>query len=164
MRQVEKPTRRSVSLVDEAATRRLGAAIAKQLRAGDLIALRGGLGAGKTALARAIIRARQESVGLAGEEVPSPTFTLVQVYAAAELTLWHFDLYRLERAEEVYELGIEDALAGGVTLIEWPERIEDLLPDDRLDVDIDFGEDAGGRMVALTLGGDWTARLGEIGA
>src|SRR5262249_8962459 len=92
---------------------------------GDVVGLKGDLGAGKTTLARAIIRAAADDPALI---VPSPTFTLVEVYETARGTYWHFDLYRLETPEQVFELGWEDALAEGVVLIEWPERLGALLP------------------------------------
>ncbi|MDE2476510.1 MAG: tRNA (adenosine(37)-N6)-threonylcarbamoyltransferase complex ATPase subunit type 1 TsaE [Alphaproteobacteria bacterium] len=104
-------------LTDESATRELGAVIAGALVTGDLIALSGDLGAGKTTLARAILR----SLGVA-EEVPSPTFTLVQRYRTQKLTVSHFDLYRVENASEMNELGLEDALDEGAALVEWPEN------------------------------------------
>jgi tRNA threonylcarbamoyladenosine biosynthesis protein TsaE len=100
-----------------------------EARGGDVIALQGELGSGKTTLARGFLHA----LGL-DEEVPSPTFTLVQVYELARLTVWHFDLYRLARPGDVWELGLEQALAEGVALIEWPDRLGTLLPTDRLDV------------------------------
>jgi len=106
-----------LTLKDEAATAELGARIAAALRPGDVVALSGELGTGKTALARAILRAR----GVTGH-VPSPTFTLVQAYETPGLTLHHFDLYRIEDASELAELGLEDALEEGAALIEWPER------------------------------------------
>ncbi len=71
--------------------------------------------------------------------MPSPTFTLVEIYGAAPPLVWHFDLFRLERAEEVWELGIEDAFADGISLIEWPERLGELLPRERLDIELAFG-------------------------
>jgi len=108
-----------VDLPDEAATAALAARIAAQVVPGDIIALRGDLGAGKTSFARAFIRA----CGDAHEEVPSPTFTLVQIYQSDAVAIWHFDLYRLDGAEEAWELGIEEAFASGVSLIEWPERL-----------------------------------------
>ncbi|WP_420346089.1 tRNA (adenosine(37)-N6)-threonylcarbamoyltransferase complex ATPase subunit type 1 TsaE [Pelagibius sp.] len=149
-------------------TEALGRALAKLLRAGDLVALRGDLGAGKTALARAVIRALPAAPGAtedpAQEEVPSPTFTLVQAYERDPAEVWHFDLYRLERAEEVHELGIEDALEGGIALIEWPERMEALLPEDRLDVTLRFEADGRSRRAHLQGGGDWPARLAELAA
>jgi tRNA threonylcarbamoyladenosine biosynthesis protein TsaE len=107
----------SLTLRDEAATAELGARIAAALAPGDVVALSGELGAGKTALARAILR----GLGVAGH-IPSPTFTLVQAYETPGLTLHHFDLYRIERASELSELGLDDAVEGGAVLIEWPER------------------------------------------
>src|SRR5438132_8708462 len=96
-------------LPDEAATAALAARIAALARPGDVIALAGELGAGKTSFARAFIRARTGRDGEVAEEVPSPTFTLVQVYELADATIWHFDGYRLCDPEEAWELGIEDA-------------------------------------------------------
>jgi len=123
---------RVVLVSDQEATDRLGAALAAFAQAGDVLALWGDLGAGKTALARAFIRAR---VGDPEEEVPSPTFTLLQVYDGADgVPVFHYDLYRLERPQDVWELDLDDALAEGVTLIEWPDRLDSLLPRDRLDV------------------------------
>jgi tRNA threonylcarbamoyladenosine biosynthesis protein TsaE len=115
----------SFSLPNESATERLGAALAGALRPRDLVALKGGLGAGKTTLARAILRAASGDPALI---VPSPTFTLVEVYETPKGAIWHFDLYRLEAPEQVFELGWEEALAEGVVLIEWPERLGALLP------------------------------------
>ena len=114
---------RTLPLPDVAATRALGARIAAGLEAGDLVALEGELGAGKTALARAILRALGVS-----EEVPSPTFTLVQVYETPRLTVRHYDLYRLEAAGEIAELGLDEALEDGAALVEWPGRAEGRLP------------------------------------
>jgi tRNA threonylcarbamoyl adenosine modification protein YjeE len=111
-------------LADEAATTRLGEDIAAALKSGDLILLEGDLGAGKTTLARGLIRA------LAGDpalEVPSPTFTLVQSYET-RLSVAHLDLYRLASPSELAELGLEEALATGAVLVEWPERAADALP------------------------------------
>src|SRR3546814_15561179 len=87
----------------------------------DVVALFGDLDAGKTALARALIRALPGPAGAAAEEVPSPTFTLVQIYERRPAPVWHFDLYRLDSAAEVEELGFSEALAGGIALVEWPE-------------------------------------------
>ena len=106
-----------LTLKDEAATAVLGARIAAALAPGDVVALSGELGAGKTALARAILR----GLGVQGH-VPSPTFTLVQAYETPGLTVHHFDFYRIERASELFELGLDDAVEGGAVLIEWPER------------------------------------------
>src|SRR5437763_7287952 len=115
----------SMSLPDEGATEQLGATLAARLRIGDVVGLKGELGAGKTTLARAILRAAAEHARLI---VPSPTFTLVEVYETPRGSFWHFDLYRLEAPEQVFELGWEEALAEGISLIEWPQRLGDLLP------------------------------------
>ncbi|PKU21505.1 tRNA (adenosine(37)-N6)-threonylcarbamoyltransferase complex ATPase subunit type 1 TsaE [Telmatospirillum siberiense] len=146
-----------LDLADEAATHRLGATLAGLAAAGDVIALEGDLGSGKTALARAFIRA------LTGpeEEVPSPTFTLAQLYDCENATIWHFDLYRLEKPEDALELGIEDAFAEGISLIEWPDRLGGWLPADRLTVALSSGTGAGSRRVRLTGGPAWTTRLQE---
>jgi tRNA threonylcarbamoyladenosine biosynthesis protein TsaE len=150
-------------LPDPAATDRLGRALARLLRPGDLVALYGDLGAGKTALARALIRALPGPEGAATEEVPSPTFTLVQIYERDPAPVWHFDLYRLERAEEVHELGLSEALAEGIALVEWPERLGALLPAAALSVTLSFdGAANGGRRARLAGGGDWPQRLAEL--
>jgi len=115
----------SMSLPDERATDQLGATLAVRLRTGDVIGLKGELGVGKTTLARAILRAAAADAELI---VPSPTITLVEVYETPRGAFWHFDLYRLETPEQVYELGWEEALAGGISIIEWPERLGPLLP------------------------------------
>ena len=131
-------------LKDEAATARLGAAIARDLRRGDTVCLSGPLGAGKSTLARALIRALTTQ----DEEVPSPTFTLVQVYDGPRLRVAHFDLYRLADPDEAYELGLDEALDDGAAVIEWPERLQGRLPADRLDIEI--GLDGTGRRARLT--------------
>ena len=121
----------SFFLPDEAATERLGATLASRLRPRDVVALQGGLGVGKTTLARAILRAASGDPALI---VPSPTFTLVEVYDTPVGVFWHFDLYRLEEPEQVFELGWEEARADGVALVEWAERLGTLLPRERLTV------------------------------
>jgi tRNA threonylcarbamoyladenosine biosynthesis protein TsaE len=111
----------------EAAARQLAADIKPR----DLIALHGDLGLGKTVFARALIRAL---TGDAGMEVPSPTFTLVQTYDSGKGPIWHFDLYRLEDAADIYELGWEEARENGIIILEWPQRLQGLLPAKRLDI------------------------------
>jgi tRNA threonylcarbamoyladenosine biosynthesis protein TsaE len=144
-----------VDLADEKATEALAAQLAALALPSDVIALSGELGAGKTCFARAFIRAR------GGEEsVPSPTFTLAQTYELPRGAVWHFDLYRLRAAEEAWELGIEDAFHGGISLIEWPERLGSLLPARRLRIALDFGPTPGARRATLSPGGDWAVRLG----
>ena len=112
-------------LPNEQATEALGATLAARLKPGDVVGLKGDLGAGKTTLARAIVRAAAGDPDLI---VPSPTFTLVEVYDTPRGPIWHFDLYRLDSPDQVYELGWEEALAEGVVLMEWPERLGPLLP------------------------------------
>ena len=143
-----------LDLADEAATAALAARLAALARPGDVIALTGELGAGKTSFARAFIRAR----GGAGE-VPSPTFTLVQIYDVDAATIWHFDGYRLRTHEEAWELGIEDAFVEGISLIEWPDRLGLLLPRHRLEITLLYGEQFGARRAALDSGQDWQRRL-----
>lgn len=128
----------TLSLPDEAATQGLGRRLAASLRPGDAICLTGPLGAGKSTLARALIRA----LTTPDEEVPSPTFTLVQFYETPAFSLAHFDLYRLTDPDEAYEIGLDEALDGGVALIEWPQRLEGRLPPNRLDIDIALDGDA----------------------
>lgn len=147
----------TVPLPDEAATARLAARLATALTPGDLVALRGDLGAGKTALCRALIR----SVTDPEAEVPSPTFTLVQSYDTDLGPLWHFDLYRLSGPDEVLELGWEEARAEAVSLVEWPDRLGPLLPADRLEVAMGYdGPDA--RRADLTGHGAWAGRLAGL--
>jgi tRNA threonylcarbamoyladenosine biosynthesis protein TsaE len=99
------------------------------------------------------------------EEVPSPTFTLVQTYALAPAPVWHFDLYRLEAPEQAWELGVEDAFESGISLIEWPERLGALLPDERLDIHLDFaGGTETGRIARLAGHGGWRRRLAALAA
>jgi len=130
-------------LPDEAATARLGATLATRLRPGDVVALNGPLGAGKTTLARAILRAASGDPQLI---VPSPTFTLVEQYDTPAGPYWHFDLYRLEEPGQVFELGWEEALAGGIVLVEWADRLGPLLPP-HLDVTLEI--DGSGRTATL---------------
>jgi len=135
----------------------LAASLAPYLGKGDVVALNGELGTGKTTFARGLINA------LAGpDEVPSPTFTLVQVYEAPQAPLWHFDLYRISAPEDAYELGIEEALAEGICLIEWPDRLGKLLPRDWLEVQLVFDAEPDVRQVRLIGHGSWAVRLPVI--
>ena len=144
---------RAGSLAD---TEALAARLAPLVAPGDAIGLSGTLGSGKTAFARALIRAR---LGRPAEEVPSPTFTLVQLYEHERGAIWHFDLYRLAAAEDAWELGIEDAFAGAIALIEWPGKLGPLMPADWLEVHLAQGEGAGARLVTLTPHGPRAAAL-----
>ena len=146
-----------IDLSDEAATAALAARLARLIRRGDVIALKGELGAGKTSFARAFIRARG-----AAEEVPSPTFTLVQIYELGESTIWHFDCYRLRHPEEAWELAIEDAFNDGISLIEWPERLGSLLPTRRLLIRLCAGSTALARRAKIDPAADWAGRLAGL--
>jgi len=139
-------------LPDEAATQDLGRKLAASLRSGDALCLTGPLGAGKSTLARALIRA----LTTPDQEVPSPTFTLAQFYETAAFPLAHFDLYRLSDPDEAYEIGLDEALDGGVALIEWPQRLEGRLPANRLDIDIALDGDA--RRATVTAHGSFEGR------
>ena len=135
----------------------LAARLAPLLKKGDMVALVGSLGAGKTAFSRALIQSLSPEVG----EVPSPTFTLVQTYDLPNLSIWHFDLYRLQEKElDILELGWDEARRFGVSLVEWPDRLGGLLPKDRLEIDIAFDKDSdNSRVVTLIPHGAWSARL-----
>lgn len=126
----------TLNLQDEASTIRLGEDLALALKVGGLVQLCGDLGAGKSTLARALIRAACDDAQM---DVPSPTFTLVQTYQGNSATgmISHYDLYRLEDAQEVEELGIDEALETGIALVEWPERGEDYLPEYNLKVTLE---------------------------
>ena len=147
----------SQRLENEQATSGFGAALASVLRSGDVIGLAGALGAGKTTLARGVI-----DVFAGAEEVPSPTYMLVETYEGEGATLWHFDLYRLEKPADVWELGLEEALADGICLIEWPERIAGLLPGDALQLDLAILDD-GARLVTASGPENWRERLRAAG-
>jgi tRNA threonylcarbamoyl adenosine modification protein YjeE len=144
----------AIRLKGERETARLAAKLAALAKQGDVLALKGDLGAGKTAFARAFVRAYLDNPR---EEVPSPTFTLVQTYEGARGAVWHFDLYRLSCPGEAEELDIEEAFASAVSLIEWPERLGGgRLPVRTLVVDIRFGAASDERLVELT---GWSERL-----
>ncbi len=144
-----------VTLADLAATEQLAGRLGNCLKPGDVIALDGPLGIGKTAFARGLIR---HLVG-AEMEVPSPTFNLVFTYDVDSGTLWHFDLFRIEHAEEAYELGIEEAFADGISLIEWPARLGRLLPGNGLCLTFMAGANDGARRVRLIGNDAWRRRL-----
>jgi tRNA threonylcarbamoyladenosine biosynthesis protein TsaE len=141
-------------------TARLGAALGGALRPGEALCLSGPLGAGKSVLARGLIRA----LCPAERDIPSPTFTLVQVYPGPRFPIAHFDLYRLTSAAEAYEIGLEEALREGAAVIEWPERLEGDLPADRLDVDLAPDADPliEARVVRLVPHGAWEGRSLEL--
>lgn len=119
-------------LPDDNATTRLGGLLADLVGAGDALLLSGPIGAGKTHLARALIQAR---LGRA-EDVPSPSFTLVQTYAAQGVDIWHADLYRLSHPDEVLELGLDDAFDTAICLVEWPDRLGRHIPARALNISL----------------------------
>ncbi len=143
---------------DLAATHALGRRLAGVLRGGDQIGLSGPLGSGKTELARALIRAKAG----AEVEVPSPSFTLVQDYTYGDLTIRHVDLFRIEQAEELVELGLDRAATDEVWLVEWPERAPGLLAEDHLDVTLDQATAPGARLARLRAGPSWCGRLQAV--
>lgn len=138
-----------------AATQALGARIAAGLQAGDAVALEGDLGAGKTTLARAIL----EGLGVT-EDVPSPTFTLVQQYETPKLAVRHYDFYRIEEPSEVNELGLDEALDEGAVLIEWPERAPNRIPADALHIYLSIA--GAGRMAHVEGPSRWNDILKEV--
>ena len=144
----------AISLGDAMATERLGGSLAGLLRPGDVVALSGPLGAGKTSLARGVLGA----LGLTGE-APSPSFSLVIAYDPPDvrLPLWHVDLYRIEEQEEMEELGLDDARADAALLIEWPERMGERLWDDALRLSLE-PEPTGGRRLTWTIPEAWDGR------
>ena len=122
------------TLTTEEETKAIAHKIAASLKAGDVIALTGDLGAGKTYLAREIIRF------FCGADliVPSPTFTLLQIYKTKNFNIYHYDLYRLKAADEIYELGIEEAFDNNICLIEWPSIISHLLPESTISINLEL--------------------------
>lgn len=143
----------AIRLADAEATERFGRRLAPLLRAGDVVALSGTLGAGKTTLARGVLR----GLGFEGD-VASPTFPIVQAYAPPDtrLPLWHVDLYRIERGAEIEELGLDEAREAAAMLIEWPERLPRLWPG-ALRLSLDMGSD-GARALTAEVPPAWGTR------
>lgn len=138
---------------------RLAAIVADKTAQVDVVLLKGTLGVGKSAFARCFLTHLDDTI----TEIPSPTFTLVQTYNTPTREVWHFDLYRLEDPEEVYEIGIEEAFVSGVSLIEWPERFYYQHLRDYLLINIDFmPSEAGARQVTLDGVGRWADQLVNI--
>jgi tRNA threonylcarbamoyl adenosine modification protein YjeE len=152
-----------VTLPDHASTEDFARIVAEELRPGDLVTLSGGLGAGKTALARALVRTLTNDPDL---EVPSPTFTLMQVYDSPHGPIVHADFYRLSGGYELVELGWDETTENAITLVEWPERAEDALKSEHLDIRLDFapGGQGQGRVAMLTGTGRFASRLQRMKA
>lgn len=152
-------------LHSQAETESLAASLAPVLRPGDTVLLSGPVGAGKSALARAAIRARQAAAGLRPEEVPSPSYTLVQSYEAGDAEIWHADLYRLADPDELVELGLDDAFSRAIVFLEWPERLGEAAPRRALYLDLQPDPDAedARRLTIRATGDDWEAALAALG-
>ena len=141
----------ALTLTDLSATRAFATALSRFIAPGRVFCLSGPLGAGKSEMARAMITA---SCG-PQDDIPSPTFTLVQPYQAnGGFEVWHMDLYRLETPAQVLALGVEDAFFDCCCLIEWSDKITDLLPSDQVRIDLAMGPDEGSRVVALAASPD----------
>jgi tRNA threonylcarbamoyl adenosine modification protein YjeE len=136
-------------------TQAFASMLARIAKTGDIITFSGDLGVGKTSFIQFFIKS------LAGQEieVTSPTFNLLHIYKFNIGEVWHFDLYRLRDKKEIYELGIEDAFSYAISLIEWPEIINDILPKDRLEIKLSFGEDENSRSLSLKAYGNWKEKL-----
>ena len=144
-------------------TARFAAALAPLLGPGDSLLLQGGLGAGKTHFARSLIQARLAANGLA-EDVPSPTFTLVQTYFDGAAELWHADLYRLSGPDEVFELGLDEAFETAICLIEWPDRLGDLAPPGAITLTFRMTDTPGERLLTASgCGPRWPQLLESCG-
>ena len=144
----------------EKQTQRLGHALGACLRAGDVVLLSGEMGAGKSVLTRAAAR----GMGVEGP-VPSPTFTILNIHEGRGIRLYHFDLYRLEGEDALYEMGLDEYMpaADGAALIEWPQMAAEAMPGDALAVDIRYAMDGEAREITLTpMGAFDEARLDEI--
>lgn len=156
----------TLRLPDPAATDALGAALGATLSGGDVLCLSGPLGAGKSALARAALRQVLAADGR-NEDIPSPTYTLVQTYETKALELRHADLHRLSDPEEIDELGLFETPDSAAVLIEWPERLGDHAPPRRLEIALSLpggrGAGAAGRRAEIRAhGSGWTAALDAI--
>ena len=140
-------------LPDVAATTAAAGKLAALCRPGDVLCLFGDLGAGKTTFARGFLRA----LGIS-DDIPSPTFNLLLTYDTAIGTVWHFDLYRLKTADEIHELGFEDAMVNGISLIEWPDRLGGWLPKQRIEIHLVETRDNTSRQLRLNALGSETNR------
>jgi tRNA threonylcarbamoyladenosine biosynthesis protein TsaE len=154
--------RAEIALPDQAATERLAAALAGAVGPGDTLLLDGPIGAGKTAFARALIAARLAAAGAPPEDIPSPTFSLVQTYRAGPLQIWHADLYRLTHPDEVAELGLEEAFPAALCLVEWPDPLGAAAPRGALRLVFAAGPGPEARRLTLSGAAGWAGRLAPV--
>lgn len=143
--------KRRITLSSPDNTAALAQALAAHLKAGDTLLLSGPIGAGKTTFARALIQERLSQAGL-WEEVPSPSFTLVQTYNDGAAEIWHVDLYRLDGGAETSELGLDEAFRTAICLVEWPERLGPQVPDDALALSLEIGSESERSLTASASG------------
>lgn len=152
----------ALSLDTPGATEAMARRLAPHLQAGDVLLLDGPIGAGKTHFARALIGALQAAAGQQPEDVPSPSFTLVQTYGAGPLEIWHVDLYRLDGAAGLPELGLDEAFDSALCLIEWPDRLGPLRPADALELRLSVLHTPGARALDLHPSGPRSRRLAAL--
>lgn len=154
------PTNRAqIDLPSPEATERLAAEMAPRLTSGDVVLLSGPVGAGKTHFARHLITRLLTTP----EDVPSPTFTLVQTYHGRSGEIWHADLYRLGDGSEIVELGLSEAFETAICLVEWPDRLGDMAPGDGLSLTLEPGQQENGRSLTVEWQhGDWADRIGDL--
>ncbi|MEH6674218.1 MAG: tRNA (adenosine(37)-N6)-threonylcarbamoyltransferase complex ATPase subunit type 1 TsaE [Sulfitobacter sp.] len=145
-----------LTLQDADQTARLAVTLGRVLTAGDVVLLTGDVGAGKTHFARALIQSLLD----VPEDVPSPTFTLVQTYDTRDAAIWHADLYRLTSVYEIEELGLTDAFSDAICLVEWPDRLGDVRPEDALDLTLTVTGDDTRRLSATWNDDKWHEKLG----
>ncbi len=157
---------RTLTLHSETDTRRLAEALLTSLKPGDCVLLKGPVGAGKSALARAVIQTQMRRDGVV-EDVPSPTFTLVQTYQTSRGLFCHADLYRLSDGSELEELGFPEIFDNAISLIEWPERLGYLTPQRSLEITLSFPDSSETRQATLLPSGEgwgWIEHIDQTGA
>jgi len=157
------------------ATQALGASLEQHLKTGDVIGLEGEMGAGKSVLARGMIRAGAKRAGVTLDDIPSPTFTLIQYYprpadshgSASESLIWHVDLWRLEQPQEAFDIGLDEGMANAVCVIEWMSKLGSATPKNALQITLTQGRDTDTRQAsfhaAATYQDYWRTVLGAAG-